>query len=550
MTPRYPLCPLVRVVSAFILVLAVLATSAAAQAPPPADSTTGEAVFAVSGRGWGHGVGLSQWGAYGQAKEGRTYDEILAHYYFGTKLARATKSEVRVLLAEGRRAATVQSAAPFRVQDALGVTTKLPAGALVLTPQLTLPGAVKPSKGPLFVLPGKAPLALDGKPYRGKLEVAATNGFLRVVNYVGLEAYIGGVVADEMPSTWPVEALKAQAVAARTFALKSIVKGKPFDLYSDVRSQAYGGVDSEADAATNAIQATAGQVVTYGGQLITAFYFSSSGGRTASSADVFGAAFPYLVSRPDPWDKASPHHRWGPVLLGARTLQSKLDVPARVLDASGVPTPSGRIRSLTLQTPGGTTSVPASLVRTALALRSTWVTVGVLRLDRPRGTLEFGASLQLSGIARNVVSPQLQSLTNGKTWTTLGPLERAVDGTVSKPVTPAKTTSYRIEAAGAADQASSKVTSQVLLLRVGPRVRLVKPAEPGVLSGTVRPRLGAIVHVERLRGSTWVHVGETLADATGAFRIEAQIVPGTYRARTSPIAGFAEGISPLLTVDG
>ena len=531
------------------LALALLATNAAGQAPPaPSDSTTGEAVFAVSGRGWGHGVGLSQWGAYGQAKAGRTYDQILAHYYFGTKLGRASKSEVRVLLVEGRRAVTVQSTAPFRVQDATGVVTKLPAGALILTPQLKLPNAVKPSAGPLMVLPGKQPLSLDGRPYRGKLELAAAGGYLRVVNYVGLESYIAGVVADEMPYTWPVEALKAQAVAARTFALKSIVKGKPYDLYSDVRSQVYGGVESEEDSATKAIQATAGQVVMYGGQLITAFYFSSSGGKTASAADVFGTALPYLVSRPDPWDKASPHHRWGPVLLGARTLQAKLDVAARVLDASGVPTPSGRIRGLTLKTASGATSVPSSLVRTALGLRSTWINIGVLRLDRPKGTVEFGASVQLGGVARNVVAPQLQSSTSGKTWTDLGPLARGDDGTFSTAVSPTKTTSYRIEAGSSSAQPASRVTSQVLLVRVGPKVRLNEPGEPGVLSGTVRPRLGAIVHVERLRAGGWVHVGETLAEGSGAFRIEAQVVRGTYRARTSPIAGFAEGLSPLVAV--
>ncbi len=541
-----------RLFAASVFALAVVATTAAAQVPPPpapADSTTGEAVFAVSGRGWGHGVGLAQWGAYGQAKEGRTYDQILAHYYFGTKLGRAGKSEVRVLLAEGRRAATVQSASPFRVRDALGVVTKIPSGALVLTPQLDFPGATMKTKGPLFVLPGKTPLSLDGRPYRGKLEVAATGGYLRVVNQVGLEPYIQGVVADEMPHTWPLEALKAQAVAARTFALKSVVKGKPFDLYSDTRSQVYGGVESEEDEATKAVLATAGQVVTYGGQLITAFYSSSSGGRTASSADVFGAALPYLVSRPDPWDKASPHHRWGPVLLGARTLQARLGVSGRVLDATGVVTPSGRIRTLTMQTPAGTASVPASLVRTALGLRSTWFTLGVLRLDRPRGTAEFGSAVQLRGIARNVVSPKLQPSTNGRSWSDLGPLERAADGAFTTSVTPSKTMRYRI-AAGTQDQPTTAIASQVLLLRVGAKVRLAHPVEPGVLSGTVRPRVqGTIVHVERQRGSTWVHVGETLA-ANGAFRIQAQVVPGTYRARTSPVAGLAEGFSPLLTVNG
>ncbi len=539
-----------RLLLASVVLLAVLATTAAAQAPAPADSTVGEAVFAVSGRGWGHGVGLSQWGAYGQAKEGRTYDQILAHYYLGTKLGRAGRSDVRVLLAEGKRAITVQSPAAFRVQDVRGTATKIAAGALVLTSQLKLPQAPVASKGPLVIIPGKAPLSLEGRPYRGKLEVVASGGYLRVVNNIALDAYIGGVVADEMPHTWPLEALKAQAVAARTYALKSIVKGKPFDLYSDVRSQVYGGIESEEDEATKAIRETAGQELTHAGQVITAFYFSSSGGKTASAADVFGEAVPYLVSRPDPWDKASPHHRWGPLLLGARTLQAKLDVSARVLDASGVATPSGRIRTLSLQTPGGATSVPASVVRSALALRSTYLTIGVLRLDRPRGTLEFGSSVRLSGIARNVASPQLQASTNGKTWTTLGPLERAPDGTVSTVVTPMKTTSYRIEASASTDLPSSKVVSQVLLVRVGHKVRLAKPAEAGVLAGTVLPRLaGTIVHVERLRGSMWVHVGETLADS-GAFRIAAEVVPGTYRARTSPSGGLAEGFSPLLTVRG
>jgi SpoIID/LytB domain protein len=78
MTSRYPLDPLVRLIAASVLVLAVLATTAAAQAPAPAASTTGEAMFAVSGRGWGHGVGLSQRGASGQAKRGRTCDGVLA----------------------------------------------------------------------------------------------------------------------------------------------------------------------------------------------------------------------------------------------------------------------------------------------------------------------------------------------------------------------------------------------------------------------------------------------------------------------------------------
>ena len=138
-----------------------------------------------------------------------------------------------------------------------------------------------------------------------------------------------------MPYTWPAEALKAQAVAARSYALASLVKGKPFDLYSDPRSQVYLGVAGEKASTTQAVTATAGEVVLYGGKVATTYYFSTSGGKTASAADVFGFDVPYLVSRPDPWDKLSPYHRWGPVLIGARTVQSKLGIDARVVDATG-----------------------------------------------------------------------------------------------------------------------------------------------------------------------------------------------------------------------
>lgn len=545
--PRYPHRLLVRLLAAFSLAFALVVTTAVAQTAPPADSVPGEAVFAVSGRGWGHGVGMSQYGALGQAKEGKTYDEILAYYYSGTQLGRAGTKKVRVLLAEGRRAITVFSAAPFRAVDAEGVVTKLPAGAVVLTPDLRLPPSASPATGPLVVRAGKAPVSLDGVAYRGRFEVTVQSGFLRVVNYVGLEDYIQGVVAGEMPRTWPLEALKAQSVAARSYALSNVLKGKPYDLYSDARSQVYGGIAAEQPESTEAVRSTAGRVVTYGGQIASTYYFSTSGGRTASALDVFGFSAPYLVSRPDPWDKASPYHNWGPVLIGARTVQAKLSASSRVLDASSVTTPSGRLRSLTLQTLTGSTSVPASLVRTALGLRSTWITMAVLRLDRPRGTVEFGSLLRLTGVARNVTSPQLTASVAGTTWAVVGPFERASDGSVSRSVQPTKTTRYRIEGSGATDT----VVSQVLLVRVAPRVRLAQPSEPGVLSGTVRPRLsGVLVQIERQRGSSWTRVGETIADESGAFRLEVDLVPGAYRARVPATDGFADGYSPLLTVDG
>jgi stage II sporulation protein D len=531
-----------RVLLALSLLLVPFVSAASAQSDDP-EPTPGEALFVVSGRGWGHGVGMSQWGAYGMAREGHDHEEILAHYYYGTEVGRAGTKQVRVLLAEGRRAVTLSSPVPFSVVDGDGETYRLPAGALPLKPGLVVrtgTGRVR-ATAPLTVRPGKAPLSFDGRLYRGQVEVAVEKRFLRVVNVLPLETYLQGVVAGEVPHTWPTEALRAQAVAARSYALATKVEGKPFDLYSDVRSQVYLGVAGEKPTTTDAVRATAGDVVLYGGRIATTYYFSSSGGRTASAADVFGFSVPYLVSRPDPWDRASPNHRWGPVLLGARTVQSKLDLDARVLDAATVPTPSGHVRSLRLVTTEGVTSAPGSLVRTALGLRSTWITVGVLRLDQPRSTAVFGSALRLSGIARGLASPTLAASADRQGWTSLGRLARAANGAVSLEVSPTRTTRYRIEVEGAG--------SPAVLVQVAPRVQLRDSGEPKALDGTVRPRLqGARVTVERRVGSAWDGVGATTVGADGAFRAVLNVVPGSYRARVARTGTWAEGVTPILVV--
>lgn len=494
---------------------------------------------------------MSQYGAYGQALAGRTYDQILGHYYSGTEIGKAGRKEVRVLLAEGRRAVTVSSTAAFTAVDAAGSTYRLPKGPLTLRSDLTLPSEIVPggtaALQPLVIRPGKkALLTLDGRPYRGKLEIATQGEFLRVVNVVALESYLQGVVPGEVPASWPVEALKAQAVAARSYALANLVKGKPFDLYSDVRSQVYSGVASEKPSTSQAVLATAGEVVLHAGKVATTLYFSTSGGRTASAIDVFGMSIPYLVSRPDPWDKASPYHRWGPVLLGARTVQSKLGIDARVVDVTGTATPSGRLRAVVVQTTAGVETVPASLLRTALGLRSTWLTLGVLRLDRPStGTVPFGTAARLNGVGRGFAQTRLASSADGSSWVPAGDVSPDTRGLVAVDVKPVRTTRYRLEAEGGA--------SPALLVQVAPSIQLARPSEvePTIFRGTVRPRLpGAVVAIERRKGATWVTLGEASVDAVGAFALalDAIVPAGSYRARTSVTSGFAAGTSPVLQV--
>src|SRR5918995_5985531 len=219
----------------FALTGLVLALAASAPAgvrapaqvrPAPVTATS----FLVSGRGWGHGVGMSQYGALGFANEGWTYDRILAHFYTGAELGPSPVSRVRVLVAEARPSVTVRSTLPFRVRDVFGKTYPLAAGDVVLGPKLrvSVNGAPTELAGPILFLPGSAPLEVD-RPYRGQVEVAVTAQKLNAINVLGLEQYLAGVVPQEMPSAWPEEALKAQAVAAPSYALAHRLGGKSFD---------------------------------------------------------------------------------------------------------------------------------------------------------------------------------------------------------------------------------------------------------------------------------------------------------------------------------
>src|SRR2546423_1723551 len=132
------------------------------------------------------------------------------------------------------------------------------------------------------------------------------------VNRIKLDQYVQGVVAGEMPSSWSREALKVQAVAARTYAIATRRHGGVFDLYPDTRSQVYQGVAGETAATNAAVRATSGQVVAYHGKPIVAFYFSTSGGHTENVENSFlgSEPQPYLKGVTDPYDGIAPRHKW------------------------------------------------------------------------------------------------------------------------------------------------------------------------------------------------------------------------------------------------
>src|SRR5947208_13861925 len=165
-------------------------TSALAQPAP-----VGAATFLVTGHGWGHGVGLSQYGAYGYAQKGVFYGNIVLHYFPGTELGAAPVSRVRVLLTTGIAKLDIGSTADFKVRDGSGVVHTVTAGKYALTPALKLAvdgeTAARALPGPLLFQPGAAALGLKHR-FRGSVQVDVTAGKLRAINMVGLEQYLYG----------------------------------------------------------------------------------------------------------------------------------------------------------------------------------------------------------------------------------------------------------------------------------------------------------------------------------------------------------------------
>jgi stage II sporulation protein D len=231
----------------------------------PAPRAGMAATFFIRGGGDGHGIGMSQYGALGYAEHGTDYAGILAHYYTGTALGTVSPTQVvRVWLASGAASFSGADAAPNHTKlDPAWVYTVKPApgGQLVIVDPHGKP--VGHFGAPLAVT-GSGPLTVPGVgSYLGALEFRPSGAGVQTVNAIGLDDYVRGVIADEMPASWPAAALEAQAVAARTYAITTGVAGAGYSLYPDTRSQMYGGVGAETAATDAAVAATRGQVVTY-----------------------------------------------------------------------------------------------------------------------------------------------------------------------------------------------------------------------------------------------------------------------------------------------
>lgn len=387
---------------------AVLATAspAAETYRIPADGT-----IRITGSGWGHGRGLSQWGAHEAASQGVTHESILAFYYPGTVLAALPDRLVRVLL-------TSDTGANLIVRATRGLTARkagLPAVVLPVRPKgctrdatawrarATATGmqldaycgqwrTIEASVGRTlsFRTPSGIVSTQNGttrRAYRGAITAQRLGpGSVQVINTVRMEQYLRSVVAWEVSPSWPMEALKAQAVAARTYAAREAAgrTGSSFDVYDSTRSQAYRGMRSytsrwatlatwEHPRTDEAVSATARRHVTVAGAAVLTQFGASNGGATAASP------LPHMTVAADPWDVASrnPKRSWTHSTT-ATALGSRLGVgrvtAIEVLGREGKGPWGGRVSSLRVVGTSGSRVLTGDGVRIGLGTSSSMLT--------------------------------------------------------------------------------------------------------------------------------------------------------------------------------
>jgi SpoIID/LytB domain protein len=526
-----------------VLLAAVLGVLAG---PARADDT-----FSFAGHGYGHGVGMPQYGAEGYALAGGSYQQILALYYPGTVLGTTpANAPIRVLLQSGQPTAQISSVTGLVAHDETsGANVAVPSAAVVTqsagTYSVASPDGVPLAAGwagPVLLSPaGASPLMLMGnalfgganRTYRGSIRVVLGTTGLAAVNVLPLEDYLRGVVPSEMSSSWMPAALEAQAVAARGYALATAGPSTGlFDEYADTRSQAYGGMLAERPEADAAIAATSGQVLTYAGKTAVTYFSSSSGGRTANIQEVFanGQPTPYLVAVDDPYDAASPYHDWTLSLAGSRIAQAL--GYAGVLTAVSIdPFPSGRVRSLVLDGSAGQKIVAAGTARTALGLRSTWFTTGTAVAPAPpplakvaltlaRPTVR-GRQVLLQGTAP--ASPVELQAARGASWSTVATAAPAANGTVQFTRTLGETALYRLYQDLAATPAVRISIGSGLVLR-----RAAKG-----FRGRIFPTLARrTVVLQRSGRNGWTWIARATTDARGRVTLTRRgLAAGVYRAR-------------------
>ena len=358
-------------------------------------------VLTLHGHGWGHGHGMSQYGAWGAARQGLTYRQIVGFYYPGTSWSTET-GRVRVLVTSDTTTdVQISPAAGLTVRDlGAGRTYQLPTIAGARRWKLDVDAAGRSVVSYLtsagwqdYAPAGQATLVGDGefraagpltlwtpsgsRTFRGALRAASpTPGSVQrdTVNVVSVERYVQGVLPSEMPTSWSMEALKAQAVAARTYATwsRDLFPDRYYQICDTSSCQVYRGQSGESDRGNQAVAATAQQILTYGGVPAFTQFASSSGGWLSAGSR------PYLAAKQDPYDGAAPNpvHDWT-VSLAASRVQDAYPGIGRltrlhVLRREGGGQWGGRVVSVVLDGSKKDVTVSGDTFRSRFGLRSSW----------------------------------------------------------------------------------------------------------------------------------------------------------------------------------
>ncbi len=246
---------------------------------------------------------------------------------------------------------------------------------------------------PMTLMPMHRFLFLNDEPYRGKLVVRSTDTGIEVINVLPLEDYLVGVINKEISSSWHKEAAKAQAVAARSYALYQMRKntGRPYHVTSTLLDQVYSGRSAEDQNALYAVSKTKGEVLVYGRKLALALFHSNAGGRTEPAVDVWGGDYPYLISVKSVYDKEAPRYEWSFTLSSSELKALLVGAGMEIGSVEDIDiettTKSGRVKKLSIIADGKKLSLSGEEIRRLVGymkLRST-----MFKVKRKRNSFVF-----------------------------------------------------------------------------------------------------------------------------------------------------------------
>lgn len=581
----------------------------------PASASAAEPVFVLTGRGWGHGIGMSQWGAQGFALKSSNHEAILKHYYRGIAFGSITNPRIRVALDKYDVPKTSWQLraydGPLRVESSSAakdlskgvIYTFMPYGSKGVQVKqgssVVATFAVGPvdawskisatSKG---LIEAVSPTGSWDRPnivYRGQMRVrvdSSDSSKVHLYNWLYMEEYLKGVVPRESPASWHIEALKAQAVAARSYAYRSLAPSALFDVYPTTADQVYGGYGRnvsgaiepyEAQRTNDAVTATMNKVVKYGSEVVMTYFFSTSGGHTENIENVWGNAVPkpYYRGVEDPHedDAGASRHIWADTWsFTASQLRQKLinggvPVPGTIKDVvvtrRGV---SGRVTQIVLKGAAGddktlnlkdaaTGKNYVSRFKSALGLYDTWIYVTTSAVTGP-STVPYGSKTDFKVTLWPAVSDA------GMKYVHTGPAAGSLTNRITVPVS-AGIGYFAFAPTQATDMMVSAGSKGYGNHYVSPRFRVAVSRRLSIsatrngsrvdLRAVVTPASGAgnvVFEYQTPGATTWKILATVAVDSSGTARAS-HTPPGAgtwrYRVRHAGGSGFVAGTSSAVS---